>query len=42
MRQNAMPGEDPETLDPPEAVCPTIVDLLSPDCSRNGELVAFR
>jgi NAD(P)-dependent dehydrogenase (short-subunit alcohol dehydrogenase family) len=42
MRQQAMPGEDPETLDPPEAVCPMIVDLLSPDCSRNGELVAFR
>ncbi|HEX4079755.1 MAG TPA: SDR family NAD(P)-dependent oxidoreductase [Rhizomicrobium sp.] len=42
MRQKAMPGEDPEALDPPEAVCPIIVDLLSPDCSRNGELVAFR
>jgi len=42
MRRTAMPGEDPETLDPPEAVCPLIVDLLSADCSRNGELVAFR
>ena len=42
MRQNAMPGEDPETLSPPEAVAPLIVDLLSPACGRNGELVAFR
>ena len=42
MRQKAMPGEDPETLDPPEAVCPLILDLLSPDCSRNGDLVSFK
>ena len=42
MRQKAMPGEDPETLDPPEAVCPLILELLSPDCSRNGDLVSFK
>ena len=42
MRQKAMPGEDPETLDQPEAVCPLILDLLSPDCSRNGDLVSFK
>ena len=41
MRQKAMPGEDPESLRPPEAVAPLIVDLLSPTCSRNGELVSF-
>ncbi|HEY3777724.1 MAG TPA: SDR family NAD(P)-dependent oxidoreductase [Rhizomicrobium sp.] len=42
MRQKAMPGEDPDSLDPPEVVAPLILDLLSPDCTRNGELVSFR
>jgi NAD(P)-dependent dehydrogenase (short-subunit alcohol dehydrogenase family) len=42
MRAKAMPGEDPATLQPPEAVAPLIVALLSPSCARNGELVAFR
>jgi NAD(P)-dependent dehydrogenase (short-subunit alcohol dehydrogenase family) len=42
MRQKAMPGEDPATLDPPEAVCPLILELLSPDCGRNGDLVSFK
>jgi len=41
MRQKAMPGEDPATLDPPEAVCPLILELLSPACTRNGELVSY-
>jgi NAD(P)-dependent dehydrogenase (short-subunit alcohol dehydrogenase family) len=42
MRAKAMPGEDPETLQPPEAVAPLIVELLSPACTKNGELVSFR
>jgi NAD(P)-dependent dehydrogenase (short-subunit alcohol dehydrogenase family) len=42
MRQKAMPGEDPESLDPPEAVAPLILDLLAPSCTKNGELVSFR
>jgi NAD(P)-dependent dehydrogenase (short-subunit alcohol dehydrogenase family) len=42
MRARAMPGEDPQTLAPPDAVAPLIVDLLSPDCDKNGELVEFR
>jgi NAD(P)-dependent dehydrogenase (short-subunit alcohol dehydrogenase family) len=42
MRARAMPGEDPQTLAPPEAVAPLIVDLLSPGCDKNGELVAFK
>jgi NAD(P)-dependent dehydrogenase (short-subunit alcohol dehydrogenase family) len=42
MRQKAMPGEDPESLDPPEAVAPLILELLSPACTRNGALVSFR
>jgi NAD(P)-dependent dehydrogenase (short-subunit alcohol dehydrogenase family) len=41
MRAKAMPGEDPETLLPPDAVAPLIVDLLSPSCTKNGELVQF-
>jgi len=39
MRMKAMPGEDPQTLRPPEAVTPQIVELLSPSCVKNGELV---
>lgn len=42
MRQKAMPGEDPESLRPPEAVAPLIVDLLSATCQKNGQLVAFQ
>jgi NAD(P)-dependent dehydrogenase (short-subunit alcohol dehydrogenase family) len=41
MRAKAMPGEDPETLPPPEAVAPLAVELLSPSCNKNGELIAF-
>jgi len=41
MRAKAMPGEDPETLPPPEALVPLIVELLSPSNGKNGELVAF-
>lgn len=39
MRAKAMPGEDPETLAPPEAVAPLILELLSADCAKNGALV---
>ena len=42
MRAKAMPGEDPETLPPPEALAPLIVELLSPECTKNGELIAFK
>jgi NAD(P)-dependent dehydrogenase (short-subunit alcohol dehydrogenase family) len=41
MRARAMPGEDPNTLPPPEALVPLIVDLLSPSNTKNGELVVF-
>jgi NAD(P)-dependent dehydrogenase (short-subunit alcohol dehydrogenase family) len=41
MRQKAMPGEDPATLKPPEAVVPLILKFLSPTCGKNGELVSF-
>jgi NAD(P)-dependent dehydrogenase (short-subunit alcohol dehydrogenase family) len=42
MRAKAMPGEDPTSLLAPEMVCPLIVELLSPVCTRSGELVQFR
>jgi len=42
MRQTAMPGEDPASLDPPEAVCPLILELLSSKCTKNGEVVSFK
>jgi len=42
MRAKAFPGEDPASLQPPEAVAPLILDLLSPGCTKNGELVSFR
>jgi NAD(P)-dependent dehydrogenase (short-subunit alcohol dehydrogenase family) len=42
MREKAMPGEDPATLQPPEAVAPLVVELLSPACTRQGEIVDFR
>jgi len=42
MRAAAFPGEDPETLRPPEAVTDLFVELASPACSRNGEVVEAR
>ena len=42
MRARAMPGEDPKSLAPPDAVAPLIVELLSPSCEKNGDLVEFR
>jgi NAD(P)-dependent dehydrogenase (short-subunit alcohol dehydrogenase family) len=42
MRAKAMPGEDPSTLKRPEDVVPLILDLLSPDCQKNGEIVDFQ
>jgi NAD(P)-dependent dehydrogenase (short-subunit alcohol dehydrogenase family) len=41
MRAKAMPGEDPQTLPPPEALASLIVEMLSPSYQKNGELVAF-
>ncbi|MEQ8388289.1 MAG: SDR family NAD(P)-dependent oxidoreductase [Alphaproteobacteria bacterium] len=39
MRATAIPGEDPLTLPPPEAITDTFVELALPDCLRNGEIV---
>ena len=42
MRAKAMPGEDPKTLQPPEAVAPLIVEMLSPAFAKNGALIDYR
>ena len=42
MRAKAMPGEDPDTLPNPADIAPLIVEMLSPDYSKNGEIIAYR
>jgi NAD(P)-dependent dehydrogenase (short-subunit alcohol dehydrogenase family) len=42
MRAKAMPGEDPETLAPPEALAPLLLALLDPTSTRHGEVIRFR
>jgi len=42
MRAKAFPGEDPASLQPPEAAVPLILDLLSSKCSKNGDMVNLR
>ncbi len=39
MRAKAFPGEDPESLRPPEAVTETFVELAEAACTKNGEVV---
>jgi NAD(P)-dependent dehydrogenase (short-subunit alcohol dehydrogenase family) len=41
MRAKAFPGEDPMTLPAPEEVAPLFVELASPACTLNGELINF-
>ena len=42
MRAAVAPGEDPMTLPAAEDLAPLIAELLSPECTLNGELVKFR
>jgi NAD(P)-dependent dehydrogenase (short-subunit alcohol dehydrogenase family) len=42
MRAKAMPGEDAQTLRPPDAVASAIADLLSPAETRTGESFDLR
>jgi NAD(P)-dependent dehydrogenase (short-subunit alcohol dehydrogenase family) len=42
MRAKAFPGEDPMTLPAPEELVPLILELASPECTRNGEIINFR
>ncbi|MEO5372914.1 MAG: SDR family NAD(P)-dependent oxidoreductase [Alphaproteobacteria bacterium] len=39
MRALAFPGEDPETLPPPESITGAFVDLALPTCRRHGDVV---
>lgn len=41
MRAKAMPGEDPETLQKPDALAPKLVDLISPAFDKTGMLFDF-
>jgi NAD(P)-dependent dehydrogenase (short-subunit alcohol dehydrogenase family) len=41
MRAELMPGEDPATLSPPEAVVPDILRMLSQEFTENGMLFDF-
>jgi NAD(P)-dependent dehydrogenase (short-subunit alcohol dehydrogenase family) len=38
LRAKAIPGEDPDSLDPPAVVAPKIVDMLVPSYGENGML----
>jgi hypothetical protein len=40
MRKEAFPGENPETLPPPEAHAESLIQLALPSCTMNGEWVA--
>jgi NAD(P)-dependent dehydrogenase (short-subunit alcohol dehydrogenase family) len=42
MRAKAFPGEDPSTLPTPDDLVPLFLELVSPECDRNGEIVSFR
>ncbi len=42
MRAEAMPGEDPMTLPPPEALAPLVVAALSPEETRTGMIIDGR
>jgi NAD(P)-dependent dehydrogenase (short-subunit alcohol dehydrogenase family) len=42
MRAQAMPGEDPMTLDPPHKVAEHLLQLCLPSCDKNGMLYDYR
>jgi NAD(P)-dependent dehydrogenase (short-subunit alcohol dehydrogenase family) len=42
MRAKAFPGEDPASLPAPEEVVPLFLELASPHCTRNGDVINFR
>ena len=41
MRARAFPGEDPQSLEPPEAVAGLFVDLAETACRKHGEVVIY-
>jgi NAD(P)-dependent dehydrogenase (short-subunit alcohol dehydrogenase family) len=42
MRAQAMPGENPDSVKPPEAVTETFVKLAEASCDLNGETLDCR
>ena len=42
MRAAAFPGEDPQSLRPPEAITELFVELAEPACTKNGEVIEAR
>lgn len=42
MRAKAFPGEDPESLPSPDELVPLFLELASPHCDRNGDVINFR
>ena len=40
MRKEAFPGEDPQSLPPPDAHGEGLIQLALPSCTMNGEWVA--
>jgi NAD(P)-dependent dehydrogenase (short-subunit alcohol dehydrogenase family) len=41
LRAQAFPGEDPQQNPPPEAVTDAFVELASPECRSNGEILSM-
>jgi NAD(P)-dependent dehydrogenase (short-subunit alcohol dehydrogenase family) len=42
MRASAFPGEDPETVPPPEAHGDALVNLVVAECQHQGQRIAFK
>jgi len=42
LRAQAMPGEDPETLPPPSAVVPHLIEMASPDFAQTSVVFDFK
>ena len=42
LRVEAWPGEDPDTVPPPEALVPAILTMLAPDFDQNGVIFDFK
>jgi NAD(P)-dependent dehydrogenase (short-subunit alcohol dehydrogenase family) len=42
MRAKAFPGENPDTLPAPEELVPLFMELVSPECAKNGVIVDYR
>lgn len=41
MRAKAFPGEDPQTLPEPSALVPLVLELVSPACTKNAQVVDY-